>query len=63
MLKIVKSLVMEKGISGVTCRKEIVKVVCEYVLPETRWDDSHIQGRVRLCKVWRLHSSFMISEM
>ena len=56
VLKPIKSMVREKGISGVTCRKEIVKVVCEYVLPETRWDDPHIQGRVRLCEVCSHHS-------
>ena len=59
-VKAINSKVIEKGTSEVACRKEIVEVVSEYVLPETRWDDSHIQGRVRLCEVWRHHSSFMV---
>lgn len=35
----------------VRCRQEIVEAVCEEVLPESRSDDSHVQGRIRLCKV------------
>ncbi|KAG0608491.1 hypothetical protein M758_8G109700 [Ceratodon purpureus] len=37
----------------VRCRQEIVQAVCEEILPELRSDDSHVQGRRRLCKVIR----------
>jgi hypothetical protein len=40
------------GSTNVKCRKEIVDAICEQVLPETRWDDFHVQGKARLCKVW-----------
>jgi acylphosphatase len=41
-------------VSGeVKFREEIVEAICELVPPETRWDDSHVQGRSRLCEVIR----------
>ncbi|KAG0577398.1 hypothetical protein KC19_5G153200 [Ceratodon purpureus] len=35
----------------VALRKEVVDAVCELVLPESRWDDSNVEGKDRLCKV------------
>jgi hypothetical protein len=35
----------------VKCRGDIVEAVCKKVPPRTRWDDSHVQGRARLCMV------------
>jgi hypothetical protein len=35
----------------VKCREEIVEAICKLVPPETKWDDSHVQGRIRFCKV------------
>jgi hypothetical protein len=32
-------------------RAEIVEAVCMKVLPETRWDDSSVEGKTRLCQV------------
>lgn len=32
-------------------REELVEAICKLVPPETRLEDSHIQGRSRLCKV------------
>ncbi|KAG0604323.1 hypothetical protein M758_10G162600 [Ceratodon purpureus] len=48
-LKSINSLMMKDG--EVHLRREIVDAVCKLVLPETRWDDSHIQGRSRLCEI------------
>ncbi|KAG0559634.1 hypothetical protein KC19_10G120200 [Ceratodon purpureus] len=48
-LKSINSLMMRDG--EVQLRKEIVDAVCKIVLPETRWDDSHVQGRSRLCEI------------
>lgn len=39
------------GVGEVGFREKIVEAVCKIVLPDTRWKDSHIQGRSRLCKV------------
>jgi hypothetical protein len=39
------------GLSEVSFREKIVQVVCDIVLPQTRWKDSHIQGRSRLFQV------------
>lgn len=50
VLKPINSLVMN-GVGDVHARKQIVSVVCELVLPETRWDDSHVEGRLWLCEV------------
>lgn len=35
----------------VKCRQEIVEAICKEVPPKTKWDDSHVQGRSRLCLV------------
>ncbi|KAG0559628.1 hypothetical protein KC19_10G119600 [Ceratodon purpureus] len=48
-LKSINSLMMRDG--EVHLRREIVDGVCKLVLPETRWDDSHVQGRSRLCEI------------
>ena len=39
-------------------REEIVNNVCRISLPETRWDDSEVQGRTRLCEVRFTYFSF-----
>ncbi|KAG0603716.1 hypothetical protein M758_10G116000 [Ceratodon purpureus] len=49
VLKCINSLMMRDG--EVHLRREIVDAVCKLVLPETRWDDSHVQGRSRLCEI------------
>ncbi|KAG0603715.1 hypothetical protein M758_10G115900 [Ceratodon purpureus] len=49
VLKSINSLMMRDG--EVHLRREIVDAVCKLVLPETRWDDSHVQGRSRLCEI------------
>ena len=46
----INSLVFD-GANEVSFRKKIVEAVCDVVLPEARWKDSHVQGRLRLCKV------------
>jgi hypothetical protein len=33
-------------------RKEIVEEICGMIPRETRWDDSHVQGLSRSCKVY-----------
>ncbi|KAG0559593.1 hypothetical protein KC19_10G116800 [Ceratodon purpureus] len=48
-LKSINSLMMRDG--EVHLHREIVDAVCKIVLPETRWDDSHVQGRSRLCEI------------
>jgi hypothetical protein len=35
----------------VKCRGEVVEALCKEVPPRTRWDDSHVQGRSRMCSV------------
>ncbi|KAG0604044.1 hypothetical protein M758_10G140000 [Ceratodon purpureus] len=50
VLKGINSLVIN-GIGEVKARKLIVDAVCELLLPETRWDDSHVEGKLRLCEV------------
>jgi hypothetical protein len=45
------SLIMKKGMLDGELRAEIVKAVCQKVLPETRWDDSGVKGKTRLCQV------------
>jgi hypothetical protein len=42
---------LNEMIDEVKCRGEIVQAVCKKVLPRTRWDDSHVQGRSRLSMV------------
>ena len=39
------------GISEVSFRDKIATAVCDIVLPETKFEDSHMQGRSRMCKV------------
>lgn len=39
------------SLGEVKFRQDLVEAICERVRPETRWDDSHVQGRTRLCKV------------
>jgi hypothetical protein len=39
------------GFDEVKCRQEIVDAICREVPPNTRWDDSHVQGRYRLYEV------------
>ncbi|KAG0598142.1 hypothetical protein M758_12G049500 [Ceratodon purpureus] len=51
VLASINSLVMKRGCGDVQFRDEIVVEVCGLVTPETRWDDSHVQGRSRSCKV------------
>ena len=43
--------VYKVGLGEVKFRKEIVKEICKVVSPTTTWDDSHVEGRSRLCKV------------
>ncbi|KAG0553984.1 hypothetical protein KC19_12G053800 [Ceratodon purpureus] len=51
VLATIHSLVIKKGCGDVQFREEIVMEVCGLVTPETRWDDSHVQGRSRSCEV------------
>lgn len=51
VLKPIKSLIMAVGMGEVTLRKKIKSAICKFVQPETKLDDSYIQGRSRLCKV------------
>ncbi|KAG0598272.1 hypothetical protein M758_12G059800 [Ceratodon purpureus] len=51
VLASINGLVMKRGCSDVQFREEIVMEVCGVVTPETRWDDSYVQGRSRSCKV------------
>ncbi|KAG0557048.1 hypothetical protein KC19_11G098900 [Ceratodon purpureus] len=43
--------VYKVGLGEVRFRKEIVKDICKVVLPTTTWDDSHVEGGSRLCKI------------
>ncbi|KAG0586685.1 hypothetical protein KC19_2G108800 [Ceratodon purpureus] len=43
--------VYKVGLGEVKFRKEIVKEICKVVSPTTTWDDSHVEGRSRLCKI------------
>jgi hypothetical protein len=47
----INSLELKEGCGDVKLREDIVAEVCGLVPCETRWDDSHIQGRSRSCKV------------
>ncbi|KAG0598294.1 hypothetical protein M758_12G062000 [Ceratodon purpureus] len=42
---------LERDCGDVKFREKIVTEVCALVSLETRWDDSHIQGRSRSCKI------------
>ena len=50
VLESIKGL-MKESMDDVKFREEIVKVICQKVPSETRWDDSHVQGRLRICEV------------
>ena len=39
------------GLSELRFQKEIVAEICRVVPPEVKYEDSHIQGKLRLCKV------------
>ena len=41
----------KEGLGEVKLWKEIVKEICEVVRPRSTWDNSHVQGRSRLCEV------------
>ncbi|KAG0554019.1 hypothetical protein KC19_12G056800 [Ceratodon purpureus] len=51
VLASINGLLMKGGCCDVQFREEIVMEVCGLVSSETRWDDSHVQGRSRSCKV------------
>lgn len=50
IIRPINALVYSKQ-GEVSFREEIVEEVCKIVLPQTKWTDSHVQGRSRLCKV------------
>ena len=43
------------GLSELRFQKEIVAEICRVVPPEVKYEDSHIQGKLRLCKVGTSH--------
>jgi len=43
------------GWDEVKCREDVVDAVCKEVPPETWHDDSHVQGRSRMCKVCNVY--------
>jgi hypothetical protein len=47
----VNSLIYKLGLKLLKFQEKIVDAICELVPPEIRLEDSHIQGRLRLCKV------------
>lgn len=47
----------------VSLRKEVVDAVCDLVLPESRWDDSNVEGKDRLCKVRKASHVFRSSTL
>ncbi|KAG0601931.1 hypothetical protein M758_11G148700 [Ceratodon purpureus] len=49
------SIAYDKALGKVKCRKEIVDAICRHVPPETRWDDSRVEGKTRICKVINQH--------
>ena len=51
VLASINGLLMKGGCCDVQFREEIVMEVFGSVSSETRWDDSHVQGRSRSCKV------------
>ena len=51
ILESINGLVMKEGMGDVKFREEIVNEVCGKVPSETRWDDSHVHGRLRSCEV------------
>ena len=59
----IKGVIKDDGMDEGKCRDRIVNVICGLVLPEIKWDDSHVEGRLRLCKVRQyfiLNSAFNI---
>jgi hypothetical protein len=46
-----KGLAFNEGLGEVKFREEIVEAICMVVPPKNRWDDSHVQGKSRVCKV------------
>ncbi|KAG0598288.1 hypothetical protein M758_12G061400 [Ceratodon purpureus] len=51
VMEAINSIVAKKGISDVSLREVIVAEICRLVPLETRYDNSHIQGCSRICKV------------
>ena len=52
----INGMVSKEGVSDVKFREAVVEEVCGLVCSEIRWDDSHVQGRSRICKVRRITS-------
>jgi hypothetical protein len=50
-LESINGLVMKEGMGGVKFREDIVEEICGMIPRETNWDDSHVQGQSRSCKV------------
>lgn len=48
------------GWDEVKCREDIVDAICKEVPPETRRDDSHVQGRSRMCKVCNVYTGCQV---
>jgi len=34
--------------------REIVSAVCKSIVPDIKWDDSHVQGKSSICKVFHM---------
>jgi hypothetical protein len=47
----INSLIYNPGSRKLKFQEEVVDAICEVIPPEIRLEDSHIQGRLRLCKV------------
>lgn len=45
------AFIYKDGMSKVKFREHILKAICIYVHPKTKWDDSNVKGRIRFCKV------------
>jgi hypothetical protein len=41
---------------------KIVSVVCESIVPDIKWDDSHVQGKSRICKVFNMSISSLVMD-
>jgi hypothetical protein len=48
------ALIYNPDLGELDFREEIVEAICQLVPPETRMEDSYIQGRSRLCKVSKI---------
>jgi hypothetical protein len=44
-------IVMKDGMLDRDLRAKIVEAICKEVLSEASWDDSHVAGKTRLCRV------------